>query len=225
MATKVSDTVHAQLRDAILSGTLAPGDAVPSERELSERLGVNRHAVREALGRLQQARLVQVSHGGPTRVLDWRVTGGLELVVDLVRDHGVRIAPGLIDAIIEMRASIGIDVARRCAERAAPADREQAARLAEAAGATTELPARTLANTDLWVKLVEGSGNLAYRLALNTLIEGVSADPELDARLNFPGPDREHYRSLAASLRRGDGPATAGAARALLEPPAPRRDY
>lgn len=219
MPTKVSDTVHAQLRDAILSGRLAPGDAVPSERELSERLGVNRHAVREALGRLQQARLVQVSHGGPTRVLDWRITGGLELVVDLVRDHGVRIAPGLIDAIIEMRASIGTDAARRCAERAAPADREQAARLAEAAGETTELSARTLANTDLWVKLVEGSGNLAYRLALNTLIEGVSADPELDARLNFPGPDREQYRSLAAALRRGDGPATAGAGRALLEAP------
>ena len=123
-AGPVSESVHTHLRDAILSGELAPGDAVPSERELSERLGVNRHAVREAIKRLQQARLVQVSQGGPTRVRDWRATGGLDLIVDLVRDHSDRIDPGLMSAITEMRACIGTDVARRCAERAPAAVRE-----------------------------------------------------------------------------------------------------
>ncbi|MDQ2894362.1 MAG: GntR family transcriptional regulator, partial [Actinomycetota bacterium] len=108
--------MHTHLRDAILSGEFVPGDAVPSERELSERLAVNRHAVREAIKRLQQARLVAVSHGGPTRVLDWRTTGGLDLIVDLVRDHSERIDAGLMAAITEMRACIGIDAARRCAE-------------------------------------------------------------------------------------------------------------
>ena len=41
-----SDTVHDRLRDEILSGALAPGDSVPSERDLSDQLGVNRHAGR-----------------------------------------------------------------------------------------------------------------------------------------------------------------------------------
>ena len=68
--TLASDTIHADLREAILLGALAPGDAVPSERELVRAPGVNRHAVREAVKRLQQARLVQVSQGGATRVLN-----------------------------------------------------------------------------------------------------------------------------------------------------------
>jgi GntR family transcriptional repressor for pyruvate dehydrogenase complex len=220
MATKVSDTVHAYLRDAILSGSLAPGDAVPSERELSERLGVNRHAVREALNRLQQARLVQISHGGPTRVLDWRTSGGLELITDLVRDHSAALGPELIHAVTEMRACIGIDAARRCAERADAATREEAAALAETAAATWALTERTEANTVLWVTLVGGSGNLAYRLALNTLVEGVAHYPELDALLNAPAEaDQSDYAALAAGLRAGDGSGTADAARGLLERP------
>ncbi|HET9104489.1 MAG TPA: GntR family transcriptional regulator [Solirubrobacteraceae bacterium] len=219
-ARPVSASVHSHLRDAILSGELAPGDPVPSERELSERLGVNRHAVREAIKRLQQARLVQVSQGGPTRVLDWRASGGLDLIVDLVRDHSERIDPGLMSAITEMRTCIGVDVARRCAERASAARREAAAGQSEVAAATRELAARTAANTALWVELVDGAGNLAYRLALNTLVEGVAAFPELDARLNAPrDDDAGHYAALAAALRAGDGPGCADAARRLLEPP------
>ena len=217
----VSESVHAHLRDAILSGELAPGDPVPSERELAERLRVNRHAVREAIKRLQQARLVQVSQGGPTRVRDWRATGGLDLIVDLVRDHSQRIDPDLMAAITEMRACIGIDVARRCAERAPAALRERAAVRAQAAAATHELAARTAANTELWIELVAGAGNLAYRLALNTLVEAVATFPELDARLNAPRDDAGDYAALAAALRAGDGAAGAGAARRLLEPPDP----
>jgi GntR family transcriptional repressor for pyruvate dehydrogenase complex len=216
---KVSDTVHTHLRDAILAGELAPGAVVPSERELSERLGVNRHAVREAISRLQQARLVQVSHGGPTRVLDWQATGGLELITDLVRGDSEQIDAGLMRAITEMRACIGIDAARRCAERADSTTREEAAALAIAAAATRDLAARTAANTALWVRLVQGSENLAYRLALNTLVEGVATYPELDALLNRPGEDTGDYEALARALRSGHGADTAAAARVILERP------
>ena len=66
---------------------------------------------------------------------------------------------------------------------------------------------------------MQGAGNLAYRLALNTLVEGVVTFPELDARLNAPRDDAGDYAALAAALRAGDGAASAAAARRLLEPP------
>jgi DNA-binding FadR family transcriptional regulator len=219
MATRVSDTVHVYLRDRILSGDLAPGDPVPSERDLSEQLGVNRHAIREALNRLQQARLVQVSHGGPTRVLDWRTTGGLELITDLARDPGNQMDANLTRAIIELRACIGVDVARRAAERAGAGQRERAALLAEAAAEAADLPQRAEANQRLWTELVDAAGNIAYRLALNSLLEGVAAHPELDAQLNTPAGDADELRRLAQSLRAGDRDAAAAVARALLELP------
>jgi DNA-binding FadR family transcriptional regulator len=216
VATRVSDTVHAYLRDQILGGELEPGDAVPSERELAERLRVNRHAIREALNRLQQARLIQVSHGGPTRVLDWRRTGGLELIVDLTRERS-QIEPSLVRGVIELRACIGVDVARRAAQRAPEGRRRQAAELAEAAARESTLSERARANERLWTELVDSADNIAYRLALNSLLEGVAVHPELDARLNTPDGDGAHLRALAAALRDGAPEAAARATRALLE--------
>jgi len=86
----LSDQVFARLRDLILTGAIAAGQALPAERELALEYGVNRHAVREAVKRLQQSRLIEVFHGGRTRALDWRRTAGLDLVVDV---------PGTLDAV------------------------------------------------------------------------------------------------------------------------------
>ena len=105
-----SDAVHTRLRADILEGRLGPGDAVPSERALAEELGVNRHAVREALKRLQQAGLIRISQGGATRVLDWRESGGLEVLLDLMDAPGDPPAE-LMRSVLEMRESVGVDAA------------------------------------------------------------------------------------------------------------------
>jgi GntR family transcriptional repressor for pyruvate dehydrogenase complex len=57
-----------QLERAILAGEYGAGDLLPSERELSARLGVSRSVVREALGRLGSLGLVRSVHGSGTRV-------------------------------------------------------------------------------------------------------------------------------------------------------------
>ena len=36
----LGDSLYEQLRDAIVDGTIAPGDALPSERELAEQFGL-----------------------------------------------------------------------------------------------------------------------------------------------------------------------------------------
>jgi GntR family transcriptional repressor for pyruvate dehydrogenase complex len=56
------------LERRILAGELAPGDQLPSERDLSTQLGVSRSVVREALGRLTSLGLIQSVHGSGTRV-------------------------------------------------------------------------------------------------------------------------------------------------------------
>ena len=52
------DRVVSQLRDDILGGRYRATDRLPSERELSEKLGVNRGAVREGLRTLAQLGIV-----------------------------------------------------------------------------------------------------------------------------------------------------------------------
>ena len=53
-AEKVSQAVVRQVEQLILRGILKPGERLPSERELSERLGVSRPSLREALAELQE---------------------------------------------------------------------------------------------------------------------------------------------------------------------------
>lgn len=52
-----------QLASAVRLGVLAAGDFLPPERELAERLGVSRAIVRDAIGALRQAGLVQTRRG------------------------------------------------------------------------------------------------------------------------------------------------------------------
>lgn len=223
-ARRVSDVVHERLRQEILGGQLEVGAAVPSERVLAERFGVNRHAVREALKRLEQAGLVQISQGGPTRVLDWREHGGLEVLLDLIDDPGELPPRELVRAVLELRACIGTDAARRCAERADRATREQVARLAgEVArrGEAGDAEGALAAYDALWGEIVRGAGNLAYRLALNSLLAALASFPLLAAAL-VPG-DGERLAALGGAVAAGDAGAAEAAARAILEADEPPR--
>lgn len=63
----LGDEVYTTLGEAILDGTLAPGERL-RDQELAERLGVSRTPVREALQRLERIGLVEVSPNRYTRV-------------------------------------------------------------------------------------------------------------------------------------------------------------
>lgn len=211
----VADSVHDQLRRAILDGTLAAGEALPGERKLSERFGVNRHALREAIGRLAQAGLLTVSHGGATKVNDWRRTAGLDVLVDLAAAPEGRLPDlDVLRAALEMRLAIGVDVARRCAQRA---DAALVARLEAHVAAAREAEDRSAAYDRLWVLLVEGSGNVAYRLALNSLVAALDDVRELGYALS-DGEIRDHdaHDALVAAIAAGRDDEAAARTHALL---------
>ncbi|MEU6486861.1 GntR family transcriptional regulator [Streptomyces sp. NPDC046887] len=176
----VSDQLYARLRDRILGGALPAGSALTAEREMAAAYGVNRHAVREAVKRLQQARLVEVSHGGRTLVLDWRHTAGLDLAVGLAESGQGPDLPQLARDAMEMRACIGADAARLCAARGSDAAARAVRGAAERyAAAGPDLAALGAADVAWWRLIVEGSGNLAYLLAFNTLVSGTLATAEV----------------------------------------------
>src|SRR5881397_3363417 len=106
----VPDLVFVELREAILSGRYQPGDRLPPQRALASELGVNMASIREALKRLEQLQLVEVRHGDATRVLDWRVSGGLEALASLGGIDGTTVA-----ALFEARRLLLAEAARLAA--------------------------------------------------------------------------------------------------------------
>jgi GntR family transcriptional regulator, transcriptional repressor for pyruvate dehydrogenase complex len=62
-AGRASQDVLRQIKLAIRTGALRPGDRLPSERELTDRLGVSRVTVRDALRMLEAAGLIEIRVG------------------------------------------------------------------------------------------------------------------------------------------------------------------
>ena len=85
------DDVHRRLCDAIVDGTLAPGEQL-RDQELAAWLGVSRTPVREALLRLQQVGLVSATPGRSTTVasLDSRGVRDAQAVVAAMHELAVR---------------------------------------------------------------------------------------------------------------------------------------
>lgn len=59
----ISQEISYRLERLILDGGLAPGQKIPSERQLAARLGVSRAIIREALHELQGRGVIQTHHG------------------------------------------------------------------------------------------------------------------------------------------------------------------
>ena len=63
---KIYEEIVDQLRDLIARGELKPGQKLPSEREMSESMGVSRASVREALTAMEAIGILDIRPGEGT---------------------------------------------------------------------------------------------------------------------------------------------------------------
>src|SRR5579864_3545535 len=68
--SRLYEQIVQQIEESILKGDLKPGDQLPAERELAQRFGVSRTAVREAVKALREKGLVEAYSGRGTFITD-----------------------------------------------------------------------------------------------------------------------------------------------------------
>src|SRR4051794_20870956 len=88
----VTDEAIEKIRLMITSGDLGPGDRLPPEKELSERLGLSRSSLREAVKALEVIRVLDVRRGDGTYVTSLEprlLLEAMSFVVDLHDDASV----------------------------------------------------------------------------------------------------------------------------------------
>ncbi|MFJ7744358.1 FadR/GntR family transcriptional regulator [Peribacillus sp. NPDC097295] len=79
-SSKIYLDVVESLRSMIKADNLLPGDKIPSERELSDRLNVGRSSVREALRALELLGLIETRRGEGTFIRDFQEHKLVELL-------------------------------------------------------------------------------------------------------------------------------------------------
>lgn len=111
-------TVSRALRDEILGGRRMPGEKLPSEAGLTERFGVSRTVVREAIAALRADGLVEARHGVGVFVLNTQPVGMTAFqAVDTARISSTI-------ELLELRAAVEIEAAGLAAARRSPAQEE-----------------------------------------------------------------------------------------------------
>ncbi|MBU1669972.1 MAG: GntR family transcriptional regulator [Actinobacteria bacterium] len=203
---KKSEQVYEKLRDSILTGEFQAGDRLPTERRLCEILEVNRSSVREALKRLEQARLIEVRQGSGCLVLDFKASAGFDLLNDLLLPGG-RLDDIAVRSIFEFRMLMCSEIARLAARRIQEPELEELRRILEEIEALDpgDIDRLQLLDSRFLYTMARASENLAFILILNS-----TSDIYLENRNYFSAMFAEQmgmrdvYRELLVALEEHD---------------------
>lgn len=109
----LSDQLYGQILDQIVSGALAEGERLPSEKEICEMFGVSRPVVRDALLQLRTDGLVQARQGSGTYVQ--------RRPAERLKDFSTTTELAGFLRCLEVRMPLEAAAARMAAERRTPA--------------------------------------------------------------------------------------------------------
>ena len=161
--TQRSEEIRRQIEEAIKNGDFAPGERLPSERELVETFGVSRVSVREAIRSLEALGFVRVYQGRGAFVTDRRSGLGEPMArwLDLHRGEVLELL-GVRGALDEYAAQLAVE--NFDAGKVADIVAAQEAFVAGASGGASATELVPL-DIDFHIAIAEASGNrLLYDL-------------------------------------------------------------
>ena len=213
--SRLYELIVQQVEASILNGELKPGDQLPAERDLAERFGVSRTAVREAVKALREKRLVESYSGRGTFVTNGTsqaVRQSLDLMIRIGRQEGVA-------HLAELRQILEPEIAALAAVRI---EEQLLATMREAvASMDCSLHDREPyieADLDFHLALAEAVGNPLVLSLLDSIV-GLLREQRSRIFEVEGGPERGqfHHKRILTATERRDANAARDAMRAHLE--------
>ena len=206
--------VH-QIEESIVKGVLKPGDQLPAERELAQRFGVSRTAVREAVKALREKGLVEAYSGRGTFITDGTtqaVRQSLDLMVKIGQPEGST-------HLAEVRAILEPEIAALAATRVQESElatMREAVAVMDRAGQDPE--AYIEADLDFHLALAEGAANPLILSLLDSIV-GLLREQRLRIFRVSGGPERGqvHHKRILDAIERRDPEKARQTMRAHLE--------
>ena len=186
----ISESVAEQLRSAILRGEVQVGERLPPERELAPRFGTNRNTLREAIRSLEAQGLVVARQGDGVRVADFRNTGSLSLLPDLIRVTSGPERNEMLNDVLQMRRRMAVELAGLAARRADDAQIQTLqVLLKKQQGHDGDLLLSLQTDLDLYNAMVEAACSVVAKLMFSTLSRLSQACIERVPALLYVHPD------------------------------------
>lgn len=213
--SRLYEQIVQQIEASVLNGTLKPGDQLPAERELAQRLGVSRTAVREAVKALREKGLVEAYSGRGTFVTDGTTQAArqsFDLMVKLGQQEG---SPHLSELRLILEPGIAALAAERVKREDLQALREAVAVMERA---QKDPEAYIEADLDFHLALAEAAANPLI-LSLIDSIVGLLREQRIKIFNVEGGPQRGqfHHKRILEAMERGDAEQARSAMRAHLE--------
>lgn len=218
----IAQQIFEDLQRQILGGKLSAGERLLGERELAAKYGTNRNTLREAVRKLEQARLVSVRHGRGVTVADFRRTGTPELLSPYLQaGPDMTEVADIIGDVLEPRILLLEYAARLAVRRAEPADVARLSDIGDLLIAAFEAgdAAVVARGFQRWLDvLVEAGHSVSVRWIANSLFDALRDTLERFPNLWVLEPTFPDYLTgLVKALRSGDEEAAVVTTRAYYE--------
>jgi GntR family transcriptional repressor for pyruvate dehydrogenase complex len=174
MSVAITDEAIEKIKEMIVSGALRPGDRLPREADLAERLGLSRNSLREAVKALSLIHVLDVRQGDGTYVTSLEPSVLLEamaFVIDFHRDDTVL-------EFLEVRRILEPAATAMAATRMTEAETAELRDLLAKLGADPSVEELVANDLEFHRRIAVGSGNQV----LCSLVEGLSG-PTQRARI------------------------------------------
>jgi GntR family transcriptional repressor for pyruvate dehydrogenase complex len=213
--SRLYEQIVQQIEDSVLNGTLKPGDQLPAERELAQRLGVSRTAVREAVKALREKGLVEAYSGRGTFITDGTTHAARQSFDLMVKIGQQESSTHLAELRLILEPGIAAVAASRAQEEDLTAMREAVAVMERA---QADPAAYIEADLDFHLALAEAAANPLI-LSLIDSIVGLLREQRIKIFNVEGGPQRGqvHHKRILDAMERHDSEMARNAMRAHLE--------
>ncbi len=192
------ERVCQQLAELIRGGSSEEERWLPGERSLAEKLGVSRTVVREATKRLEQQGMLEIQHGTGIKIVDRLHRPLNDSLTLLIPDMADR-----LQQLNETRLSIEPDAAAFAAQRATKEQLRTLRRIQTQLEKAPDNAAAIEADIAMHHAIADASGNLIYRLILDSLAEiGVTSRLRTIGRIGKKTAIEHHEAILVAIVNR-----------------------
>lgn len=152
----LTDAAILTIKEMIRTGELRPGDRLPPEKELSERLGLSRNSLREAVKALEVMRVLDVRRGDGTYVTSLApdlLLDALSFVTDVQNDDRAVLELFAVRRVLESAA------AGMAAGRMDPTDTAELRASLEAAETAADVEALVAHDLEFHSRITRAAGN------------------------------------------------------------------